>query len=140
VREAVTGYRRVGLADELVRARAALAAAAIEGSVGAWDEGAVALGEPAEETIGWVLREAVANVVRHSHARHCVINVRRDGGGVVLEVCDDGVGGASPVHLGNGLAGMRERLAIAEGSLDFGPAGQGGFVVRARVPAGASCP
>lgn len=135
VREAVTGYRRLRLAGELDGARVALRAA---GVVPALPDPA-ALGdapEDAESALAWALREAVTNVVRHSGARRCTVDVVRrqtlDGPVLELSVEDDGTGGSSYVP-GNGLRGLGERLAAVGGTLDAGPV-RHGFRLTARVP------
>ncbi|MGW2281604.1 sensor histidine kinase [Streptomyces sp. NPDC001770] len=151
VREAVTGYREGSLAGELDRAVSALTAAGIEGAVHRTGP------QPAprsEALLGWVVREAVTNVVRHSGATHCVFSVTSGGGRVLLTVADDGplagpgggdaagarrgpgADGQEPAYAygGTGLAGLSERLALAGGSLRAGPGPDGGFVVRAELP------
>ncbi|MEG3626442.1 sensor histidine kinase [Streptomyces poriticola] len=137
VREAVTGYRVGGLGSELDRARSALAAAAVEPVV---HRSGPPLPAPAEALLGWVVREAVTNVVRHSDAGRCEIVVSGSAERVRLTVTDDGGIGAGSgdgtgTASGTGLAGLRERLAAAGGSLTAGAApGPGGFVVRAELP------
>ncbi|MFD6532827.1 sensor histidine kinase [Streptomyces sp. NPDC060184] len=161
VREAVTGYREGSLAGELDRAVSALAAAGIEGTV---HRSGPPLSPRGEALLGWVVREAVTNVVRHSGAAHCVFSVTSGGGRALLTVTDDGPPGqaglsahdlADPggedvpgtrrsrgadggersyAHGGTGLVGLSERLALAGGSLRAGPGPGGGFVVRAELP------
>ncbi|MEZ7159060.1 sensor histidine kinase [Streptomyces sp. MAD19A] len=135
VREAVTGYRRLRLAGELSGARVALRAAGIVPEL----PGADALGEvpeDAESALAWALREAVTNVVRHSGARRCTVEVARrhtrDGQVLELSVEDNGPGGSATGH-GNGLRGLRERLAAVGGTLEAGPV-RHGFRLVARVP------
>lgn len=135
VREAVTGYRRLRLAGELGGARVALRAAGIVPEL----PGADALGEvpeDAESALAWALREAVTNVVRHSGARRCTVEVARrhtrDGQVLELSVEDNGPGGSATGH-GNGLRGLRERLAAVGGTLEAGPV-RHGFRLVARVP------
>ncbi|MYW68972.1 sensor histidine kinase [Streptomyces sp. SID8379] len=135
VREAVTGYRRPRLTAELAGAQAALKAAGIEATM---PSAVPELPETQESALAWSLREAVTNVVRHSGARRCSVDVTRretlEGPVVELTVEDDGAGpsGASP---GNGLTGLAERLAAVGGTLDTGTAGGHGFRLVARVPA-----
>ncbi|PSM41381.1 two-component sensor histidine kinase [Streptomyces dioscori] len=142
IREAVTGYREGSLATDLDRARSALLAAGIEPVV---RQSGPPLSAQAEALLGWVVREAVTNAVRHSGARRCSITV--DGGSerVRVRVSDDGAGvsapaGASPAVLpgigGTGLTGLTERLAAAGGLLEAGPGVRGGFVVTAELPVG----
>ncbi|MGW8793296.1 sensor histidine kinase [Streptomyces althioticus] len=135
VREAVTGYRRLRLAGELGGARVALRAAGIVPEL----PGADALGEvpeDAQSALAWALREAVTNVVRHSGARRCTVEVARrhtrDGQVLELSVEDNGPGGSATGH-GNGLRGLGERLAAVGGTLEAGPV-RHGFRLVARVP------
>jgi two-component system sensor histidine kinase DesK len=114
VRSTVSGWRQLALDDELVVARDALAAAGVE-LVVARDTGLV-LAPSAENALALALREAVTNVVRHAHARRCTVAVRAVDGRVELEVADDGVGGGS-AREGNGLTGIRERIAALGGSV-----------------------
>jgi signal transduction histidine kinase len=62
------------------------------------------------------VQEALTNTLRHSGATRSWIRVWRDGGDVHLEIRDDGVNGAGVVE-GNGLKGIRERLARLKGTL-----------------------
>jgi two-component system sensor histidine kinase DesK len=128
VRATVSGQRRVSLAAELVAARAALRAAGIEADLPtSVDNLAPGLAEP----MAYVLREAVTNVVRHSGAARCTVRM----GDRWLEVADDGPDpdGAAPVA-GNGLTGLRERLAAVGGTLQVDRAASGGIRLIARVP------
>jgi len=78
-----------------------------------------------------IVQEALTNVSRHAAARSATVRLRY-GADVVVEVADDGVGGAPAV--GNGITGMRERAAALGGELVVGPAPGGGFHVLARLP------
>ncbi|MBV9445407.1 MAG: sensor histidine kinase [Streptosporangiaceae bacterium] len=135
IREAVSGYRRPTLAIELITARTALEAAGIHldddpeliTRSGTFDD-------EAEAALAWCLREAVANVIRHSGARNCAIRLieRRDE--LSLEITDDGSGPnpASP-KTGNGLRNMSERLSAVGGGLTLSPARPHGFHLTAAV-------
>jgi two-component system sensor histidine kinase DesK len=129
VRETVTGYRRPTLLSEVAKARAVLETAGIDVVV---TVGRCELSDEVDETLGWVLREAVTNVVRHSGATECHIETSEDDGVIRLRIVDDGGGAASGP--GNGLVGARERLSIVGGSLDAGSGASGGFQLEARVP------
>lgn len=131
VREAVSGYRRANLADELIAARSALRTAGIRDDLPA--EVTVPLTLEAEAALAWALREAVTNVVRHSGARRCAVAVREGDGTVCLTVSDDG-SGPGGAGRGNGLTGLEERLLLAGGRLET--EGGRGFTLRAFVPAG----
>jgi two-component system sensor histidine kinase DesK len=116
VRAAVAGHRDVTLAGELATAREVLRAsgmiAELPGSVDVVDA-------ELSELFGWVLREAVTNVVRHSHASHCTVLL----GPRSIAVIDDGRGGAPGA--GNGLVGLSERVAAVGGIVSAGPARPG---------------
>ncbi|GGW19315.1 two-component sensor histidine kinase [Streptomyces capoamus] len=135
VREAVTGYRRPRLAAELAGAQVALTAAGVTAEVPA-DPDLAGVPEEAESALAWALREAVTNVVRHSGAEHCAVQLlhRQTLDGPVLELCveDDG-GGGSGTGPGNGLTGLTERLEKAGGTLEASRVKRG-FRLVARVP------
>lgn len=139
VRQAVAGYRGNGLAEELARAEASLAAAGVRASVALPDPLAPAVA--ADATLGWVLRESVTNVLRHARAGTCAISVEVDGGVARLSVVDDGVGGgasdpnADRAHPGSaGMRGMAERVRAVDGTLDVDTPPGGGTRVVAGVP------
>jgi len=127
VRIAVSGMRSTTLAQELDEARRALASAGIslESAANAGD-----LPPLIETALAFVVREAATNVIRHSGARSCRITLSREGAEAALEIADDGHGGG--VVEGNGLTGMRQRLAGIRGVLELG--GDSGMRVRVRVP------
>lgn len=132
VRAAVTGYRGRGLAAELDTARATLPDAGVQVTVQAAEV------RPAPEVdalLGWAVREATTNVLRHSDATECRISlaVREDGPVLVLEIEDDGPAREAGGGAGHGLDGLAERVAAAGGSLVYGPTPRGGFLVRAVV-------
>jgi len=133
IREAVTGYRETGLTAELSRAKAALTAAGISAEVLRTAE---VLPEEADRLLAWVVREAATNVVRHSGAGRCEIEVTLEDGAAVLTVADDGdfPASAPPPTPGNGLRGLGERVRDAGGQLSTGPRPEGGFRLTARLP------
>ncbi|MFD8638103.1 histidine kinase [Streptomyces sp. NPDC059656] len=130
IREAVTGYRESSLAAELDRARGVLTAAGIEPVV---RQSGPPLPPQAAALLGWVVREAVTNVIRHSGAATCEIDVHGGAERADLVITDDGDGvGSTPP--GSGLTGLAERLAAAGGTLSSGPAPGRGFRVTAGLP------
>ncbi|MFZ3474425.1 sensor histidine kinase [Streptomyces sp. 4.24] len=137
IREAVTGYREASLAGELDRARGALTAAGIEPAV---RQSGPPLPPRTAALLGWVVRESVTNVIRHSGAAGCDIEVRGAAERVRLVITDDGSGGVGSAPPdggppGSGLTGLAERLAAAGGTLVSGPAPGGrGFRVTAELP------
>ncbi|AWE49997.1 sensor histidine kinase [Streptomyces nigra] len=143
IREAVTGYRQGSLSREIDGAASALRAAGVEPVV---RRSGPPLAPQTEALLGWVVREAATNVVRHSGASRCEIAVSGDGERARVTVTDDGGGGLSSssgggdrlrTSGGTGLRGLAERLAAAGGTLTAGPE-RGGFVVTAELPAEAA--
>jgi two-component system, NarL family, sensor histidine kinase DesK len=137
VREAVSGYRRPSLDEELAGACAMLEAAGI--SCRARREVEALTGD-AEGILTWVVREGATNVVRHSRAKTCEIRLTRNGGRVHAEVRDDGPGPrqkrADNGVGGSGLAGLAERVRASGGQLEAGPLSDGGFGLRVMLPLG----
>ncbi|WP_055568461.1 sensor histidine kinase, partial [Streptomyces atriruber] len=136
IREAVTGYREGSLATELDRARDLLEAAGIGTVV---RQSGPPLAPQTAALLGWVVRESATNVVRHSGAAHCDIEVTGTPDQTRLVITDDGRGTDSTASgdglTGSGLKGLAERLAAAGGSLTSGPAPRSGFRVTAVLPA-----
>lgn len=132
VRAAVSGYRTVSLRVETESSEALLTACGVTVTV----TGPLSLPQLANETAGWVVREATTNVIRHASAQQCSITVTDEGDTFVVQVADDGVGGtlSEPFSYGTGLTGLTERMEIVGGDLDVGPR-DGRFVVTARIPA-----
>lgn len=128
VREAVGGYRSGGLSGELANARVALTAA----NVRLAEKIEPPKLSPAQDSaLAMVLREAVTNVVRHSGAQHCRIELENHGPQLRMLIEDDGHGGT--VHEGNGLKGMRERLRKVAGQLEI-DSGHGGMRLTVLLP------
>ena len=127
VRETVGNYRRVGLRDELSSAQNALARAdvAFEAHV---DN--VALSPRHETLLALIVREAVTNVIRHAHASHCRLSLRTANNVIELVIEDDGQGFDGGE--GQGMTGMRERLAVLGGTLAV--SGMAGTRLTIRVP------
>jgi two-component system sensor histidine kinase DesK len=112
VRQAVRGYRGGGIQKELDAAREMSSAAGIA-LIDDIDSFSM---PPAHEAIlALALREAVTNVVRHSHARRCSVTLKRHEDRATLTVIDDGRGGSQAD--GFGLSGMRERIVAVGGSV-----------------------
>jgi two-component system, NarL family, sensor histidine kinase DesK len=126
VRSAVSGYRDVTLAGELARGRELLRASGIAADLPT----ATDVVDPQhQELFGWTVREGLTNVVRHARARSCAVRLSRS----AIEIVDDGVGEPAPrpdAPTGNGLSGLRERVAAAGGLVDAGPLQSGGWQLR----------
>ena len=80
-----------------------------------------------------IVQETMTNIVKHSHAAHAAVRIRRTGDTVVLAVSDDGVGFESGKQ-GFGLTSMAERVRILGGSLDVDSAPKSGTRITARIP------
>ena len=130
VREAVSGYREASLDAEIEHACSALIAAGIDVNVERLDD---PLPATTENVLGWALREGVTNVIRHAGASAASITIARHGGLAELELTDDGRG-AADLQPGNGLTGIRERVARRNGKVEFGATATGGFSLRVSVP------
>lgn len=116
VRATVGGLRAGNLDAEVETAPRVLADAGVETTV----RGEVADTDPRHRALlAWVLRESVTNVVRHAAARRVVVDLGPHG----ITVTDDGAGISG--REGNGLRGMRERVADAGGTLTVGDASPG---------------
>lgn len=83
-----------------------------------------------------IAREAVTNAVRHAQASRMMVRVGMCGAGAFVEVADDGRGAAegNVPDVGHGIIGMEERARALHGTLTYGNAPQGGFIVRAVIP------
>jgi signal transduction histidine kinase len=81
-----------------------------------------------------IVQEALTNVRKHAGASSARVRVARGNGHLEISVADDGTGAAAGPAEGNGLIGMRERVAIHHGTLYAGPGDSHGFLVRARLP------
>jgi signal transduction histidine kinase len=92
------------------------------------------LDEELETAVYRLLQEALTNVVKHARATHARVRVRADAEELLVEVRDDGEGfDTSAQAQGFGLSGMRERVALAGGTLQIDSNGAG-TVVCARIP------
>jgi signal transduction histidine kinase len=83
-----------------------------------------------------LVQEALTNAIKHAQATRADVVVRYGDGAVELVITDDGRGSSdgSGESGGQGLVGMRERVAVYGGELDAGPEPGGGFALRARLP------
>ncbi len=135
VRQAVDAMRAPSLAEELDGARLALDAAGIRTAI---DRSGTAPDGRADELLAWVVREGTTNVLRHSGASACRIELADRDGAIALTIDDDGVGTPTvPTLRLGGLEGLRDRLAAAGGELAVERRGDG-FRLVATVPGGAA--
>jgi signal transduction histidine kinase len=79
-------------------------------------------------------QEIITNAVRHAHAQRLRLCYHVDGGTVQLQARDDGRGSDPSPQVGNGLRGIRERLAAYGGKVDIITGAGSGFAVDIRLP------
>jgi signal transduction histidine kinase len=86
-----------------------------------------------------IVQEGLTNAMKHAPGSDVAVRLGLRAGSLDVEVRDGGTGVRSPLAAsgaGVGLTGMRERVAALGGALEAGPAGDGGWHVRARLPLG----
>jgi len=91
------------------------------------------LAEPVELAAYFVVCEALANVAKYARARTAAISVRQEDGMLLVEVADDGVGGADEAR-GSGLRGLADRVEALDGTLRVISPADAGTTVRAELP------
>jgi signal transduction histidine kinase len=91
------------------------------------------LPERLEVVAYYLVSESLANVEKHAHASSASVDVTRTDGSVVVEVTDDGVGGAD-TERGSGLRGLADRVEALGGRLRVWSPADGGTRVRAEIP------
>jgi two-component system sensor histidine kinase DesK len=125
VRATASAIREIRAATELASARSVLEAAGIEPHL---PSAVPTLSNEVSQLFGFVIREAVTNVVRHSDARTCTITVTEER----VSVTDDGVGLTSGTG-GSGVVGLRRRVEAAGGRLEVDSARGAGTTVTATL-------
>lgn len=138
LRELVSGYRRITLAQEVRASRELLERNAVICTVDVDTVGS--LPGPIDQVLAWTLREAVTNVLRHSSASQCLIEGSRDAKQVGLRVRNDS--GLTPEQApafsgtgaGTGLMGIAERVAALGGSSQARQHRDGWFELAVRLP------
>ena len=118
VRELVSDMRTITLEEEIVDLEQILNAAGIEFHMKKNSE-LPDLPLLQQNILGMCLREAGTNIVKHSKAKKCYVDIQGSKGNVTISVIDDGIGLVDSYTSGNGLKGMRERLSLIEGKLDI---------------------
>ncbi|GAA1606385.1 histidine kinase [Kribbella sancticallisti] len=145
MRAVVSGYRSTDLSSELAGAQSVLRAAGVDCRVIGDGSG---LPDATQAALSWVVREATTNVIHHTNATSCKIELDLTSESTILRMENDGVakspasgwhkGGAGlPARedgRGTGLVGLRERLSEVGGTLTV-EEHPGRFVLVARLPA-----
>ena len=121
VRATASGMREVRLASEIAAARSVLVAAGVETDT---PVNLPALADEASELFGYVVREAVTNVVRHADANRCEITCTED----CVSIIDDGRGLGDRGE-GSGLGGLRARAENAGADLLVSSSAEGTVVL-----------
>jgi len=91
---------------------------------------------PVEAAAYFVVSEALQNVAKYAHATGASVTVRRSRGRVVVDIADDGVGGADAAR-GSGLRGLADRVAALDGTIAVDSPPGRGTRLRAEIPVNA---
>jgi signal transduction histidine kinase len=91
------------------------------------------LSEPVQLAVYFVVSDALTNVAKYARASQATVRATRRDGHVLVEVSDDGVGGADPSK-GSGLNGLADRISALEGRLGIRSEPAHGTVLRAEIP------
>jgi signal transduction histidine kinase len=81
----------------------------------------------------FVAAEALTNVLKYAQANNAIIRAREEDGDVIVELQDDGIGGADE-RKGSGLVGLRDRVGALDGTFSVASPAGDGTLVRARIP------
>ncbi|MFC5532593.1 sensor histidine kinase [Cohnella yongneupensis] len=144
VREIVTNMRGMRIEDEIIHMQQMLKAAQIELNLEG-DTKRIATTLLNENVVSMCLKEAVTNIVKHSHATSCSVSFDSTDSELVIKVSDNGIGinkrsggtgnrqnKATGTAQENGLRGMKERLEFINGSLEI--VSENGTTLLMRVP------
>ncbi|WIG41882.1 sensor histidine kinase [Bacillus toyonensis] len=132
LRELISDMRMITVEEELEQIKAILQAAKIELEIE--QEASASSLSPIEQNIlGMCLREAVTNVVKHSKATQCTVSVLESQGELILKVEDNGIGLEDQNNDGNGIRGMKERIALIDGFVELNTI-HSGTLLTVKVP------
>jgi PAS domain S-box-containing protein len=92
-------------------------------------------GEPVEAAAYYVVSESLANIAKYAQASAASVRIEQTGDHLVVEVSDDGVGGAD-ASAGTGLRGLADRIAALDGGFSVESPPGGGTRIRAEIPVG----
>ncbi len=88
---------------------------------------------PVEAAAYFVVAEALTNVVKYANASQARVSVSRSNGHAIVEIADDGIGGADPGR-GSGLRGLADRISALDGRLELRSPEGAGTLLRAEIP------
>jgi signal transduction histidine kinase len=132
LRELARGIHPAALDQGLDVALEALARRSAVPTTVAYEAGS-RLPEPVAFAAYLVASEALANTARYARASAATVSLLRTGTGTVIEISDDGIGGADPTG-GSGLRGLADRVEALDGSLKVSSPAGAGTVVTAELP------
>jgi PAS domain S-box-containing protein len=89
---------------------------------------------PIEASLYFFCAEALTNVVKHARASSAWVKVAADGERCMVEVRDDGIGGARARSDSSGLTGLRDRIGALNGVMNIVAPAEGGTVLHAAIP------
>jgi len=117
-RELVSDMKTATIAEELIHIQQILRAADITFEyMGGSDFSNIP--PVTQNIVSMCIREAATNIVKHSRATHCTISISQTDDKISITIKDDGMGmDQQKTPFGNGLRGMKERLALIDGALD----------------------
>lgn len=131
VRELVSDMKTATIAEELIHIQQILRAADITFEyMGGSDFSNIS--PVTQNIVSMCIREAATNIVKHSRATHCTISISQTDEKISITIKDDGMGMDQQTPFGNGLRGMKERLALIDGALDVST--HNGTVLSIAVP------
>jgi len=119
VRELVSDMRSITIREELAESKAILRAAGIICVIDASSDEYEEISPLTQNIVSLCVKEAVTNVVKHSNAKNCYLEIKSSSGQLMVRITDDGKGFTEDNVFGNGLKGMKERLEILEGNLQL---------------------
>ncbi|MFC3420378.1 sensor histidine kinase [Salinicoccus hispanicus] len=132
VREMISDMKEVNLENEMEHVKKLMDAAQIRYDItveGGFEQMPVLV----ENVLSMCLKEAVTNVVKHSQAQLCVIELIDTNRDILMKVMDNGEGEEVVTQPGHGLQGMKERLAFVNGTLQITNSKEG-FEINITVP------
>jgi two-component system sensor histidine kinase DesK len=134
VRELVTSMKFVSLEEELRHAEKLLHTAGIRLTVTETDSLPRSLSSVTETMLALSLREAFTNIIKHSRAAVCTVQMGLSRHEYEIAVVDDGIGMAGQDGGGHGIDSIRERMRLVQGSAVIASSPEGGFAITLRVP------